>query len=518
MKTVLATLTLALATPAHGAKDWPSRAKAVKGALKDAFRAYEKDASGFDDLAPVSRRGVNWLYARATLVDALDSLYVVGLREDYERAVNEVLRPTLVGEPPFWQSVSVFEYHIRVVGGLLGAFEVSGDRRLLHAASRAADRVLSVLPRRLGDAYTRTRQRLADPYGRPILWLVARIIDEVQARWPGQNKNCASLAGVGSFGLELRVLSRETGDRAYAAAADRIFDQLHEGWRADGGGDMKRWTRGFYGKDCNFNNRLQARRGLGSGGDSFHEYLLKEQLVGDASEDRAAMYDWVEGRMMREALPNEHLALFAPGMLALGATAPKRRRSASSTSRQRALARARELVDGHGRDWYRTATGLGADGKGEENRWYALRPEYVESLFYLYRTTGDEVYRDRGWAVFEALVTHCRVKATGAFSGLKDVRSPNPERDDAMPSFFLAETLKYLYLLFSERDVYPLDDWVFTTEAHLLSVEPRCDRAACVGPERPPRWRRLPLDVVVLLGAVLLCIRVRRRRRKERTV
>jgi len=359
MKTTLVTLTLALAiaqgaTLAQGEVDWPSRAKAVRGALKDSFRAYEKDASGFDDLAPVSRRGVNWLHSRATLVDALDSLYVVGLREDYERAVTEVLRPTLVGEPPFWQSVSVFEYHIRVVGGLLGAFEVSGDRRLLHAASHAADRVLSVLPRKLGDAYTRTRQRLADPYGRPILWLVARIIDEVQARWPGQHKDCASLAGIGSFGLELRVLARETGDLTYEAAADRIFDQLHEGWAEDGGGGMKRWMKGFYGKDCNFNNRLHARRGLGSGGDSFHEYLLKEQLVGDASEARAAMYDWVEARLMREALPNEHLALFAPGMLALGATTAKRRRSASSTSRERALARARELVDGHGRDWYRT--------------------------------------------------------------------------------------------------------------------------------------------------------------------
>ena len=258
-------LTLALATLAQGEVDWPSRAKAVRGALKDSFRAYEKDASGFDDLAPVSRRGVNWLYARATLVDALDSLYVVGLREDYERAVTEVLRPTLVGEPPFWQSVSVFEYHIRVVGGLLGAFEVSGDRRLLHAASHAADRVLSVLPRKLGDAYTRTRQRLADPYGRPILWLVARIIDEVQARWPGQHKDCASLAGVGSFGLALRVLSRETGDRAYEAAADRIFDQFHEGWAEDGGSTATRWMKGFYGKNCDFNNRLHARRGLGSG-------------------------------------------------------------------------------------------------------------------------------------------------------------------------------------------------------------------------------------------------------------
>ena len=51
--------------------DWPSRAKAVRGALKDSFRAYEKDASGFDDLAPVSRRGVNWLHSRATLVLSL---------------------------------------------------------------------------------------------------------------------------------------------------------------------------------------------------------------------------------------------------------------------------------------------------------------------------------------------------------------------------------------------------------------------------------------------------------------
>ena len=245
--------------------DWSSRAKAVRGALKDAFRAYEKDASGFDDLAPVSRRGVNWLHSRATLVDALDSLYVVGLREDYKRAVTEVLRPRLVGEPPFWQSVSVFEYHIRVVGGLLGAFEVSGDRRLLHAASHAADRVLSVLPRKLGDAYTRTRQRLADPYGRPILWLVARIIDEVQARWPGQHKDCASLAGVGSFGLELRVLARETGDLTYKTAADNIFKELYAGWREDGGGAATRWMKGFYGKNCDFNNRLHARRGLGSG-------------------------------------------------------------------------------------------------------------------------------------------------------------------------------------------------------------------------------------------------------------
>lgn len=284
MKTLLVTL----ATLVRGAErvDWPARAKAMRGALKDSFRAYAKYAGGFDNLAPVSGQGINWLHARATLVDALDSLYVVGLKEDYDRAVRDVLKPTLfdplsigAGAPPFWESVSVFEYHIRVVGGLLGAFEVSGDRRLLHAASYAADRVLSALPRSKPWAASRNRQRLADPYARPLLWLVARLVDEVQARWPGQHKDCISLAGVGSFGLELRVLSRETGDVRYREAADRVFRELRDGWAADGGPGATKWLRGFYGRDCDFNHRLHARRGLVSGGDSFYEYLLKEQLV-----------------------------------------------------------------------------------------------------------------------------------------------------------------------------------------------------------------------------------------------
>ena len=72
---------------------------------------------------------------------------------------------------------------------------------------------------------------------------------------------------------------------------------------------MKRWMKGFYGKNCNFNNRLHARRGLWSGGDSLYEYLLKEQLVGDASEARADMYDWVESRVMREALPRPRVGV-----------------------------------------------------------------------------------------------------------------------------------------------------------------------------------------------------------------
>ena len=129
-------------------------------------------------------------------------------------------------------------------------------------------------PAKLGDAYTRTRQRLADPYGRPILWVVARTSTRSSAlARAAQGLRVA--AGVGSR-LELRVLSRETGDVTYKTAADRIFDQLQEGWAEDGGGDMKRWMRGFDGKTAISTIGCTRAAASGPGGDSFHEYLLKE--------------------------------------------------------------------------------------------------------------------------------------------------------------------------------------------------------------------------------------------------
>ena len=98
-----------------------------------------------------------------------------------------------------------------------------------------------------------------------------------------------------------------------------------------------------------------------------------------------------------------------------------------------------------------------------------LRPETVESLFVLYRVTGDQVYRDWGWEILQAFRRHSRVHS-GGFTTLRNVNSPHPTKTNKMESFFLAETLKYLYLLFSEDDVLPLDRWVFNTEAHPLPI------------------------------------------------
>lgn len=69
----------------------------------------------------------------------------------------------------------------------------------------------------------------------------------------------------------------------------------------------------------------------------------------------------------------------------------------------------------------------------------------------------------------QALNKHCRTD--GGFSGLRDVYQEKPALDDVQQSFFLAETLKYLYLIFSEDDLLSLDKWVFNTEAHPLPVK-----------------------------------------------
>ena len=90
--------------------------------------------------------------------------------------------------------------------------------------------------------------------------------------------------------------------------------------------------------------------------------------------------------------------------------------------------------------------------------------ETIESLFVLYRVTGDPVYQEWGWEIFEAIEMHC--KTPTAYSGLTDVTKVPPPHSDSMQSFFLAETLKYLYLLFGPTDVIPLDAYVFNTEAH----------------------------------------------------
>ncbi len=98
-----------------------------------------------------------------------------------------------------------------------------------------------------------------------------------------------------------------------------------------------------------------------------------------------------------------------------------------------------------------------------------LRPEAVEAFFYLYRVTGDRSYQDWGWDVFQAMEKYS--KTLHGYTSISSVKKIPVQRRDTMETFFLAETLKYLYLLFSnDTNVVSLNDFVFNTEGHPLPI------------------------------------------------
>jgi hypothetical protein len=98
---------------------------------------------------------------------------------------------------------------------------------------------------------------------------------------------------------------------------------------------------------------------------------------------------------------------------------------------------------------------------------YILRPEAIESIFIMYRVTGDVQWMEKAWTMFETIEKVTRTEI--AASAIEDVTKAEPTKMDSMESFWLAETLKYFYLIFSEFDVISLDEWVLNTEAHPLS-------------------------------------------------
>ncbi|KAF2157713.1 glycoside hydrolase family 47 protein [Myriangium duriaei CBS 260.36] len=99
-------------------------------------------------------------------------------------------------------------------------------------------------------------------------------------------------------------------------------------------------------------------------------------------------------------------------------------------------------------------------------RKYILRPEAIESVWYMYRITGDQHWRNVGWDMFTAV--NKATSTTYGNSAIYDVNADpsQTEKTDSQESFWLAETLKYYYLLFTDEDVISLDEWVLNTEAH----------------------------------------------------
>jgi hypothetical protein len=151
----------------------------------------------------------------------------------------------------------------------------------------------------------------------------------------------------------------------------------------------------------------------------------------------------------------EALAAFFPGTLALAGDLDRARRLQASTYKMwTTFGVEPEAID------YRSMT-IVDDG-------YVLRPEIIESAYYLHHFTGDQRYQEMGRTFLRDLIACCRTDV--GYASLSSV--PKRTQRDAMESYFLAETLKYLYLLFAPPGTVDLRDHVFNTEAHPLAKSP----------------------------------------------
>ena len=488
-------------------KERKDRFEKVQAAIRHAWRGYADvclypagdqykylgSHIPLDDLSPVSGRGDDWLYHAATLYDSLDTLSIAfGVNSyDYNEALDVILKSDL--QSSAMRPTKTFEYSLRILGGLLGAFSVTGDLRLLSRARDSADALLQGPFASSPTALPRMYDVLYPPRGGNVLYRIyAKLYEWARDTFTNEH-HYNSLAGVGTFSLEFYFLSQVLGTDKYRVAADKIFQHVEQYQNTDG--TIPAYWNVMTGLPTNYNG------GLGSGSDSFVEYLLKVPLLactGFSNDTLACDYDHPQVKDMLELYHKilktvgkhtvtkkgdstivypaddgryHQLLCFLPGLLALESSVHD------------------QMADKEGRDDFTLATSLVRGchdmyekssplGLGPEevtpnqklnipvgDKRYLLRPEYVESLFVLYRLTGNQEYQEMGWEVFLSLEHYC--KTDFGYAGIKDVYQSNGIGwIDDMPSYFIAETLKYLLLLFGPDDFLSLNNYVFTTEAH----------------------------------------------------
>ncbi|KAM9319527.1 mannosyl-oligosaccharide 1,2-alpha-mannosidase IB [Gastrophryne carolinensis] len=454
-----------------GDPDTRQKRNRIKEMMKHAWDNYRQYGWGHNELKPISRKGHSTsifgnTQMGATIVDALDTLYIMGLMDEFREGqdwVQNNLDFSLNAE------VSVFEVNIRFIGGLLAAYYLSGQECFKTKAVLLAEKLLPAFN---------------TPTGIP--WAMVNLKSGVGRNWGWASAGSSILSEFGTLHLEFVHLTYLTGNPVYYDKVMHIRKLLQK---------MDR-PNGLY---PNYLNPRTGRWGqhhtsVGGLGDSFYEYLLKAWLVSDKTDTEARlMYDaaieaiekhlirksnggltyigeWKNGHLERKM---GHLTCFAGGMLALGADGSPGDKAGHYLQLGAEIAHTcHESYDRTvlklGPEAFKFEGGAEAVAVRQNEKYYILRPEVIETYWYMWRYTHDPKYRAWGWEAAQAIDKYCRV--SGGFSGVKDVYSSSPAYDDVQQSFFLAETLKYLYLLFSSDDLLPLDNWVFNTEAHPLPV------------------------------------------------
>ena len=250
------------------------RAEQVKKEFMFMWKNYEMKAWGQDELQPKSGKGNNnWGHMGVTLVDTLDTLWLMDLKSEFERAKNWV-RDSLNFNKVNRQ-MSFFETNIRMMGGLLSAHDLSGDQMFLDKALDLAGRMLPGF--NTGSGIPHAQIKLSD--------------SSVKESWTGAN---AVLAEFGTLQLEWRYLSEKTNNPMYREKVEKIYDKLGPG-RLDG-----MWPTTA---NRNTGRPSSSTYTMGALSDSFYEYLLKMWLQGGKKEPKwRKMYDDAMNGMTKHLL------------------------------------------------------------------------------------------------------------------------------------------------------------------------------------------------------------------------
>ncbi|CAD5231790.1 unnamed protein product [Bursaphelenchus xylophilus] len=441
----------------------------VRTMFYHAYNGYLNHAYPLDELKPLSCTGMNtWGSFSLTLVDALDTLLIMGNETEFIRAVDLILANVDVDANV---NVSVFETNIRVVGGLLSAHMMSGRVKnmdlhsgwpcagpLLELAEKFAQKLLPAFNTETGMPFGTVNLRYGvDIHETPI--------------------TCT--AGVGTFILEFGALSRLTGNPIYERVALRALKSL---WATKS-------PIGLVGNHINVQTGAWTATdaGIGAGVDSYFEYLAKGALLfqrplfmyqfneySHAINKYIRKEDWFMWVSMSRGTVNfpvfQSLEAYWPGVLALVGQVEDAARimlTYDQVNRQYGVPP----------EFYNLPNREAVDKRSG----YPLRPEIVESMMYLYKATDDPHYLHMAAGIVDSIEANS--KTSCGYATIKDINKRTLE--DRMESFFLAETTKYLYLIFDPENFIHSDGsharvfdhpagecvvygggWIFNTEAH----------------------------------------------------
>ena len=454
--------------------DKPQLANQVRSEFLHAWNGYKKYAWGHDDLKPLGKTYHDW-YAEPLLmtpVDALDTMILMGLKGE-ANSTREYIAKNLSFDKDI--SVQNFEITIRLLGGLLSSYQLTGDKRLLNLAEDLGNRLLPVFE---------------SPTGLPYRY--------VNLKTRKVRGNVTNPAEAGTLLIEFGTLSKLTHKPIFYDKAKRALVEIYN--RRSPIGLVGTWINVETGQWTDMDSHISGAI------DSYYEYLLKCAILFDDQDCRRMWADSIaainrylgdDAGVEPERLPAQRVLWYGHADMNTG------KRTATTYGALDAffpavlalsgdLERAKLLQESSYKMWMKNGI------EPEEINYqtmevtapgYPLRPEIVESTYYLYHYANStsktskvrkaglprpsigkldpDHYLQMGQMMFADFVKHCRTDE--GYAALKSVVTK--EKADSMQSFLFAETFKYFYLLFAPPKTVDFDRVIFNTEAHPVRRE-----------------------------------------------